>query len=108
MRDFAKTPRPPYYAVIFSSARTEPDPAYDEMAAAMEELARRQPGCFGLESVRDAEGFGITTAYFADEAAIFAWKAHADHVMAQKLGKERWYRKYHVRIAKVERAYDGP
>ena len=31
-----------------------------------------------------------------------------EHLLAQKLGKTRWYKHYTLRVAKVERAYDGP
>jgi heme-degrading monooxygenase HmoA len=74
----------------------------------MFELARQQPGCLGAESARDADGLGITVSYFADEASIRAWKENARHLVAQRLGKERWYSHYEMRIAKVERAYGGP
>ena len=56
--DIAKTPQPPYYAVIFSSLRTAGDNGYGSMAARMEELAKEQPGFLGIESARD--GLGIT------------------------------------------------
>lgn len=105
MSGFCCTPEPPYWAVIFSSQRTEPDPAYDEMAAALAERVRRQPGCLGFESVRGAGGFGMTVAYFSDEAAIAAWRADSEHREAQRLGKERWYQEYSVRIARIERDY---
>lgn len=105
---FARTPAPPYYAVIFSSQRTEGDAGYLAMARRMFDLALRQPGCLGAESARDENGFGITVAYFTDEAAIAAWKGHADHLVAQRLGKERWYARYELRVARVERAYGGP
>jgi heme-degrading monooxygenase HmoA len=105
---FAKTPEPPYYVVIFTSQRTEGDHGYDAMAAAMFELAAKQPGCLGAESARDTNGLGLTVAYFTDEDAIRAWKENAQHLVAQRLGKERWYSHYQRRIAKVERAYSGP
>lgn len=105
---FAKTPAPPYYAVIFTSQRTDGDDGYGAMAAAMHELALAQPGCLGAESTRDEHGLGITVAYFKDEAAVLAWRNHAKHQLAQKLGKERWYSHYELRVAKVERAYSGP
>ena len=105
---FAKTPEPPYYAVIFTSQRTEGDHGYEAMAQAMFDLALKQPGCLGAESARDTGGLGITVAYFTDEAAISAWKQNAEHLVAQRLGKERWYSHYELRIAKVERAYGGP
>jgi len=71
--DFARTPEPPYYVVIFTSQRTENEDGYENMARAMFELARQQPGCLGAESARNRDGFGITAAYFTDEAAIAAW-----------------------------------
>jgi heme-degrading monooxygenase HmoA len=105
---FAVTPAPPYYAVIFTAQRKEPDAAYDAVAQAMFDLAGKQPGCLGAEHARDAAGLGITVAYFTDEAAIRAWKQNAEHLAAQRLGIERWYSRYQIRVAKVERAYDGP
>jgi heme-degrading monooxygenase HmoA len=105
---FANTPKPPYYAVIFTSQRTEADDGYEAMAQAMYELALEQPGCLGAESTRGEDGLGITVSYFIDEASIRAWKENARHLVAQQLGKERWYSHYKLRVAKVERAYSGP
>ncbi|SFS36453.1 hypothetical protein SAMN04488601_10169 [Paenibacillus sp. 453mf] len=45
--------QPPYYAVIFSSKRTEGDNGYGIMADKMVELASRQPGFLGVEAARD-------------------------------------------------------
>jgi heme-degrading monooxygenase HmoA len=105
---FAVTPQPPYYAVIFTAQRKAPDAAYDAMAQAMFDLAAKQPGCLGAEHARNPAGLGITIAYFTDEAAIRAWQQNAEHLAAQRLGIERWYSRYHIRVAKVERAYSGP
>ena len=105
MSPFARLPSTPYYVVCFSSMRTRGDHGYGDMADAMEELARQQPGFLGVEGARDADGFGITNAYWADEASIVAWKRNVDHLAAQKLGRERWYEHYEVRVARVERAY---
>jgi heme-degrading monooxygenase HmoA len=104
MAEIAGTPEPPYYAVIFTSLRTEhAGDGYEETAARMFELAAEQPGCLGIESAR--EGVGLTVSYWRDEEAIAAWKADAEHQLAQKHGRERWYREYALRIARVERAY---
>lgn len=102
---FAVTPEPPYIVVTFSSQRRPSDNGYDDMAVRMGELAAKQPGYLGVESTRDAEGFGITNSFWADEGSIRAWKRDVDHLMAQKLGREQWYETYRVRIARVERAY---
>lgn len=105
---FASLPPPPYYVVAFSSIRTEGDHGYEAMADMVVELAIQQPGYLGIESARGADGFGITNSYWVDEAALLAWKEVAKHLLAQKLGKERWYQHYELRVAKVERAYSGP
>lgn len=105
---FAAPPPPPYYAVIFSSLRTPGDRDYEATARRMAELAATQPGYLGLESARDAEGFGITVSYWTDPEAIRAWKAHAEHLLAQERGRGEWYRHYELRVARVERAYGGP
>lgn len=105
---FAKLPPPPYYAVIFSSQRTEGDQGYAEMAERMVELAASQPGFLGIESARDAEGFGITVAYFDTPEHIAAWKANAEHRHAQALGHHVWYEHFELRVARVERAYGKP
>ncbi len=99
----AATPEPPYWAVIFSSIKTEPDDGYAAMAEAMETLAATQPGFLGMETARAK--VGLTVAYFTDLESIAAWRANVQHLAAQKLGRERWYAAYKVRIARVERDY---
>ena len=108
MSQFASTPEPPYYAVIFTSVRTGGDRGYGETAARMEELAREVPRYLGIESTRGADGFGITVSYWASEAAIAEWKRQMEHRAAQARGKREWYTHYEIRVAKVERAYGGP
>ena len=104
----AKTPEPPYYAVMFTSLRTEGERGYGGMAERMLELASGQPGFLGAESVRGADGLGITISYWASEEAIKNWKAHAEHKAAQETGQRVWYSDYLVRVARVERAYGKP
>ncbi len=101
----AKTPAPPYYAVIFTSQRSEGDRGYDRMAERMNHLAAAQPGFLGVETVRNTEGQGLTVSYWSTEEAIRSWKAHADHQVAQETGSRTWYSAYHLRIARVEREY---
>lgn len=103
--EIAATPPPPYVAVIFTSVRTPGDNGYARTAAAMNELAARQPGYLGIESAR--EELGITVSYWRDEASAGAWKRVAQHLAVQRRGRDVWYRDYRVRIATVVRAY-GP
>jgi heme-degrading monooxygenase HmoA len=99
----ADTPKPPYYAVIFSSHRNDDTRGYTETATRMVELAAMQPGFLGVESVR--EDLGITVSYWSNLESIKRWKAHAEHRVAQQLGMDKWYSSYKTRIALVERDY---
>lgn len=101
----ANTPTAPYYAVIFTSVRTEGDQGYAEAAARMLELAREQPGFLGVESARGEDGLGITVSYWASEAAILAWKQHPEHTAIRERGRSTWYARCHTRVCRVERAY---
>ena len=101
----ASTPVTPYYAVIFTSLRTEGDHSYAEAAERMVELARQQPGFLGVESARGEDGFGITVSYWASEAAILAWKHHPKHSEIRERGRSTWYSACHTRVCKVERDY---
>lgn len=94
-------------AVIFASRRNGADPAgYDAAAVAMDALAALQPGYRGVESVRDADGAGITISYWADEAAAIAWRDHPDHAAIRDAGRARWYDSYRVTVCTVSRRYD--
>ncbi|MEH7401945.1 antibiotic biosynthesis monooxygenase [Gottfriedia acidiceleris] len=102
MSSFAKTPNPPYYAVIFCSKRTVGDNGYSKMSEKMVKLASSQPGFLGVESARDLE-MGITVSYWESLNAIKKWKEHAAHKVAQERGKKDWYESFALRVCKVER-----
>ncbi|MCJ7465522.1 MAG: antibiotic biosynthesis monooxygenase [Maribacter sp.] len=93
-----------YYAVIFTSIRSNGEKGYSHMADQMEELAKVQPGYLGMESAR--QELGITVSYWESLEAIANWKSNADHLVAQKRGITDWYKWYKLRICKVEREYD--
>lgn len=92
-----------YYAVIFTSLRTEGDQGYAEAAERMLALAREQPGFLGIESARGDDGLGITVSYWRDEAAILAWKQHPEHAAIRERGRSTWYAQCQTRVCKVER-----
>jgi heme-degrading monooxygenase HmoA len=107
MDPLAQTPPPPYYAVIFTSVRTPDDPAgYALAAERMVALAADRPGFLGLESVRDANGVGITVSYWTSLEAIRAWHEQAEHRAVQLQGRAKWYARFQLRVCRVERQYD--
>ena len=101
MTDIAHTPAPPYYAVIFTSLRTDGDEGYAAMSEKMVSLAAAQPGFLGIESVRS--GLGITISYWSSLEAIRAWHTNLEHQLAQKMDYRKWYQTFKVRVCKVER-----
>jgi heme-degrading monooxygenase HmoA len=97
---------PPYFAVIFASRRSASDDAgYAAMAARMEELAKTMPGYLGIDSARDASGFGLTVSYWRDEASIVNWRQNAEHLAAQQQGRREWYERFDLHVARVERSH---
>jgi heme-degrading monooxygenase HmoA len=99
----ANTPKPPYYAVIFSSINTEDVIDYSEMANKMVELAKHQDGFLGIESARNE--LGITVSYWRDLNAIKNWRQNMEHTIARERGRKEWYKTFKTRIALVERDY---
>lgn len=98
-----QTTKPPYYAVIFTSERTDGDKGYAQTADEMVNLASQQSGFLGVESVRDQEGWGITVSYWKSLDAIKTWKENIRHQIAQEKGKKEWYKSFTIRVCKVER-----
>jgi len=103
MTAISNTPKPPYYAVIFTSLRKPDDNGYQDTAKRMVELAQKQKGFLGIEST--GQELGITVSYWSDLESIKHWKRNAEHRDAQKKGHEIWYSHFKVRIAKVVREY---
>ncbi|APQ10198.1 antibiotic biosynthesis monooxygenase [Pseudomonas oryzihabitans] len=87
-----------YVVVAFTSQRADDDPEYVSMAQRMLTLAAEQPGFLGVESVRDAQGLGITLSYWTDRQAAADWGRQPEHREAQRLGRERWYLWYRTRV----------
>lgn len=99
----AKTPSPPYYAVIFTSLRTENHKGYEAMSDKMMKLASIQPGFLGVETARNETG--ITVSYWSDLNSIKNWRENLEHTIAREKGRGEWYKSYKTRIALVEKDY---
>ncbi|HZX31361.1 MAG TPA: antibiotic biosynthesis monooxygenase [Rhodocyclaceae bacterium] len=102
MSKIANTPKPPYYAVIFTSVRTEGDNGYAETAKRILDIARQQPGFLGYEAAR--QEVGISVSYWESLDAIRAWKEHPEHRKVQAM-ESVWYGENRIRVCKVERDY---
>ena len=92
------------WAVIFTS-RLRGDEGYGAIGDRMEDLARIQPGYLGHDSVRGEDGTGITVSYWASEEAVKTWRANAEHLAAQIMGRQRYYEWFRLDVCRVERTY---
>ena len=95
------------FVVIFRATARHLDAEYSATAARMRELALTQFGCLDFTAVTEGNQ-EVALSYWPDEASIRAWKQHTDHLMAQQLGRERWYSRYSVEVAEIKRHYQQP
>ena len=89
-----------YYAVIFSSTKSNDLEGYEEMDALMMELAQKQKGFLGFESAGDKKQ-GIFISYWESMEAIEGWRKNTSHLQA-KSNANKWYNRYLSQICKVE------
>lgn len=94
------------FVVIFRAKVRSVDSEYSAVAARLRELALGQFGCLDFQAVTKGES-EIALSYWPNEESILAWKSHLEHVLAQQLGKERWYESYSVQVAKITREYSA-
>jgi len=102
MSEIVKTPKAPYYAVIFTSIRTSGDNGYEKVGDNIVNIVSKQKGFLGSESVKGEDGFGMTISYWDSLESINAWKYNSSHMKAKEMGRKMWYSKYMIRICKVE------
>ena len=102
MNNIIKTPKTPYYAVIFTSIRTLGDKGYGKMGEEIEKEISDQIGFLGAESMRNDQGFGVTISYWKNLESINKWKKNPLHIIAKEKGKKLWYYNYMLRLCKVE------
>ena len=94
-------------SVLFVTQRTQLDAeGYAKAAVMMDELAAQQDGYIGMDSVRGADGLGITVSYWANEASAKAWRDQPEHAAMRDAGRNRWYSDYSLHVAQVTHSYD--
>ncbi len=104
MADMVNTPEPPYYVAIFSSTHTGQHEGYDEDTQTILNLAQEQPGFLGVEAAGD-DNLSLAVSYWDSDESIRSFKELSAHLIIQQRGREKYYRNYKVRIARVERDY---
>jgi heme-degrading monooxygenase HmoA len=104
MQRIAKTPEPPYYAVIAPAVLSADSSGHAEMAARLIEHAHAIDGFLGLEACIQGR-FLLAVSYWRSLEAIDRWRSNARHALAKETAKARWFEDYFTRIARVEGDY---
>ena len=95
-----------YFVVIFTTERTSELEGYEEMNDKTFELVETQPGFLGADSFSNDEGRHVTIVKFETQEDIMNWRNNSVHQEAQRLGREKWYKYYNVKVCQVEREYE--
>ena len=90
--------------VLFRSKLVDAPDGYAEMAQEMLDTAKTMPGFVDVKAFKADDGERLTVVWWENEETLAAWRTHARHMVAQRLGRERWYQYYSVEVAEVRRA----
>lgn len=94
----------PFYAVIFISAKSDSLNGFEEMDKITLELASAIDGFIGYETVGNSIE-NIFISYWKNKECIDEWRKHSTHLIAKKMGKEMWYKRYVSQICLVESSH---
>lgn len=92
------------YAVIFKAEILVLDEEYSSMAKRMRDLAINEYGCIEFTACMEGKN-EIAISYWENEAQIIEWKKNSEHLVAQNIGRSKWYKSYTVQIVEVVREY---
>lgn len=92
------------YVVIFRAKVRQLDEEYVQTVTRLRELALSEFGCLEFQAISEGED-EVALSYWSDLESIRAWKQQAAHLIAQRLGQERWYRSYRVEVAEIQHHY---
>ena len=101
MSHILKTPEPPYYVVLFTAEMDDDLTDYDETNKVLKAEAEKIPGFLGVESAGN-DSQHISAVYWESLEAIDRWRNHSEHMKAKQRGRDQWYKRYKLRICRVE------
>jgi heme-degrading monooxygenase HmoA len=92
--------------VLFRSKLTaEAGDDYAAMAAEMVERARSMAGFVDFKSFQADDGERLSVIHWESQESMRAWSTDLRHIVARRLGREKWYESFSVEVAEVARSY---
>jgi len=95
------------WIVVFRAKVGALDEEYARVAERLRTLAIGQFGCLEFVAVNEGRD-EVARSYWPSQESIQMWKQHSEHLLAQELGRERWYESYVVQVAEIQREYRWP
>jgi heme-degrading monooxygenase HmoA len=92
------------YVVIFKAKINILDHEYSRTARLLREKALTQFNCQRFEAISE-NNFEIALSYWNSLEDIQTWHRDAEHQVAQRLGKEKWYKSFSVEICEIQKSY---
>jgi heme-degrading monooxygenase HmoA len=89
--------------VFRTRLRSENEAEYREWAARIHALAETMPGFISHKTFQADDGERVTIVEFESEEAQAAWRNHPEHSKAQRLGREKFYSEYELKVCELKR-----
>ena len=92
-------------ALFRSRLHSDQKEEYRVVSARMLELARAMPGFINFKAFGADDGERISVVEFENLGALEAWRDHAEHLVAQRAGRDRFYSAYRLQVCETIRDY---
>ena len=93
--------------IVLFRSRLAPEAGGDYAAMADEMLARARtmPGFVDFKHFSAEDGERISVIHWESQETLRTWAEDAQHRIAQRLGREKWYTAFRLEVAEVVRSY---
>ncbi len=95
--------------IVEFELRAGAEAAYETALMHMQEQVKQYDGFLGETpccSIENDKTF-VTLFYWRDRESMKAWREDREHVTTQKLGREKLFAWYKIRVCELEREYGG-
>jgi len=76
---------------------------YRALVRRMIELAETMPGYISHKDFTADDGERVTIVEFEHEEGQRAWRTNPEHLVAQKLARQKYYTEYHIQVCTLDR-----
>ncbi len=92
--------------IVVFRIHVRPQANLEELGAVFQKMVAlfgEMPGCLNVKDYSAQDGELLTIAEFDSLEAVDAWKAHPEHLTAQRRGREEFFADYRIQICNLIR-----